>query len=191
MGAEFRSTAIVQSPLGDLLLAASSEGISEVWLPGQWPDEHAAAPDMRAAPGVLSSSAEGVGARRALEAAEHWFTEYFAGGQPDLASVPLNPMGTVFRQRVWAKLQQIPYGNLTTYGSLARTVAHEMGRAAMASQAIGGAVGHNPIPILIPCHRVVGSHGTLTGYSGGMATKVALLELEGVDVAQFADRPRL
>ena len=90
------------------------------------------------------------------------------------------PRGSPFRQAVWRLLLEIPYGTVTTYGALARTLRGQ--GISAAAQAVGGAVGHNPISILIPCHRVVGSDGSLTGYAGGVANKQFLLELEGVDM---------
>ena len=92
----------------------------------------------------------------------------------------------LFRQRVWRLLCQIPYGETTTYGALARALAAQMGRPSMSSQAVGGAVGHNPISIIIPCHRVVGSGGSLTGYAGGIAAKLRLLEHEGVELSRLS-----
>ena len=90
-----------------------------------------------------------------------------------------------FQKLVWELLCEIPYGEVTTYGALAKKAAAKLGRSSMSSQAIGGAVGHNPISIIIPCHRVVGSNGSLTGYAGGLDVKRALLKLEGLDLSQF------
>ena len=97
----------------------------------------------------------------------------------------LRPIGSKFRQEVWSILCEIPYGEVITYGSIAKKIAVKMGKKSMSSQAVGGAVGHNPISVIIPCHRVVGSNGSLTGYSGGINTKVKLLELEGVDMSHL------
>jgi len=105
---------------------------------------------------------------------------------PKPSDLPLAPRGREFRQEVWKALCEIPYGQVTTYGAIAEKLADLRGIARMASQAVGGAVGHNPISIIIPCHRVVGSSGSLVGYGGGIATKIKLLELEGVDVSQFS-----
>lgn len=114
-----------------------------------------------------------------------WLTRYFAGERPEITQLPLAPIGGAFRQEVWKLLCEIPYGETTTYGALARKIAQKQGRAAMSSQAIGGAVGHNPISIIIPCHRVVGSNGSLTGYAGGIEKKVRLLDHEGVDLRRY------
>lgn len=108
-----------------------------------------------------------------------WLERYFSGKDPGPVP-PLAPQGSAFRQAVWALLQEIPYGQITTYGALTKQL-RSRGIAA-SPQAVGGAVGHNPISILIPCHRVVGSGGSLTGYAGGIEKKCFLLELEGVDL---------
>lgn len=99
--------------------------------------------------------------------------------------LPLHPTGSAFRQSVWRLLLQIPYGKTTTYGEIARQLAGRNGRHQMSAQAVGGAVGHNEISILIPCHRVVGTNGSLTGYAGGIDRKVKLLEIEQVDMSRF------
>ena len=105
------------------------------------------------------------------------------GGTVDGEMEPADdlPIGDL-RQRVWRKLAEIPYGQVRTYGDLAREIAQEDGKEKMSSQAVGGAVGHNPISVIIPCHRVVGANGSLTGYAGGLARKIWLLEHEGVDM---------
>ena len=100
------------------------------------------------------------------------------------------PRGGEFRQAVWELLCQIPYGELTTYGHLAKEMAARLGRASMSAQAVGGAVGHNPISIIIPCHRVVGSDSSLTGYAGGLEKKRYLLSLEGIDVTTLSTPTR-
>lgn len=117
----------------------------------------------------------------ALAQARAWLDRYFAGERPDPFELPLAPQGSDFRQRVWKILLESPYGETMTYGDIAhRLVAQSGGR--MSAQAVGGAVGHNEISILIPCHRVVGATGSLTGYAGGIDKKVKLLELERADL---------
>jgi methylated-DNA-[protein]-cysteine S-methyltransferase len=111
-----------------------------------------------------------------------WLDDYFAGKKPKLSRLSLAPTGSEFQQQVWRILTEIPYGELTTYGKIAKEVAQRMGKARMSAQAVGGAVGHNPISIIIPCHRVVGANGSLTGYGGGMEKKIKLLEHEEVDM---------
>ena len=103
---------------------------------------------------------------------------YFSGREPDFA-VPLRPSGTPFQQEVWAALREIPYGQTTTYGAIARQMAARRGLPRLSAQAVGGAVGRNPICILVPCHRVLGADGSLTGYAGGVERKRWLLESEG------------
>jgi methylated-DNA-[protein]-cysteine S-methyltransferase len=120
--------------------------------------------------------------------AKKWLYRYFAGENPNIAGLPLAPIGSEFRQSVWKILCEIPYGKVITYGDIARKMAVKMGKESMSSQAVGGAVGHNPISIIIPCHRVVGSNGSLTGYAGGIKMKAKLLELEGVDSEKFMGR---
>ena len=115
-----------------------------------------------------------------------WLGAYFDGKKPSASSLAIAPQGSAFRQNVWELLLQIPYGEVRTYGNIAKEIAAKKGIAKMASQAIGGAVGHNPIPIIIPCHRVIGASGNLTGYSDGIDLKIKLLAHEGVDVTKLS-----
>jgi methylated-DNA-[protein]-cysteine S-methyltransferase len=114
-----------------------------------------------------------------------WLDRYFSGQKPSISDLPLAPHGGTFRTIVWNTLCEIPYGKVITYGKIAKIVADKMNKPRMSAQAIGGAVGHNPISIIIPCHRVVGATGSLTGYSGGIDKKIKLLEHEGVDVSKL------
>lgn len=118
-----------------------------------------------------------------FDTAKKWLDRYFAGKRPLVAELPLAPIGGAFRQGVWNILREIPYGEVTTYGGIAKKIAEKMGKKSMSSQAVGGAVGHNPISIIVPCHRVVGANGSLTGFSGGIQMKMKLLELEGADLS--------
>lgn len=113
---------------------------------------------------------------------KEWLDRYFAGKHPESSELPLAPSGTPFRRKVWNFLCDIPYGTVTSYGEIAKRMAGEMGRTTMSAQAVGGAVGHNPISIIIPCHRVVGSDGSLTGYAGGIHKKIWLLQHEEVQM---------
>lgn len=116
-----------------------------------------------------------------------WLDGYFAGRNP--GPLPeLNLQGSDFRRQVWAELGRIPYGKLTTYGAIAAELARRTG-GRVSAQAVGGAVGHNPIGILVPCHRVVGSDGSLTGFAAGLDAKIFLLNLEGADFTKLY-RPR-
>ena len=157
------------SPLGGILLAADACGLTGLWFDGQkyFGGQLPAAYTERQTP-VLAQT-------------KRWLDLYFAGKKPDFLP-PLHPTGSAFRQAVWALLLQIPYGQTTTYGALAKQLAAKLGRPRMSAQAVGGAVGHNEISILIPCHRVVGTNGSLTGYAGGIDKKVQLLELERADL---------
>lgn len=160
------------SPLGGILLAADEIGLTGLWFDGQkyfardLPAEH-----VEQNTPVLSE-------------AKRWLDIYFTGRKPDFTP-PLHPIGSVFRQAVWEILLQIPYGQTTTYGEIARQLAAKLGLPRMSAQAVGGAVGHNEISIIIPCHRVVGTNGSLTGYAGGIDKKVKLLELEHTDMTEL------
>ena len=114
-----------------------------------------------------------------------WFDKYFKNQRPEISQLPLAPIGNSFRQAVWKILCDIPYGEVTTYGEIAKKIAKQIGKEKMSAQAVGGAVGHNPISIIIPCHRVVGSNGSLTGYAGGISTKIKLLKHENVDMTKL------
>jgi len=160
-----------QSPLGDMLIASDEDNIIGLWIADQKYIDTTMPKDM-----VENSQIP------ILKEAIVWLDDYFAGKQPNLSRLPLAPIGGEFRQLVWSILMEIPYGELTTYGNIAKEVARRMGKDRMSAQAIGGAVGHNPISIIIPCHRVVGSNKNLTGYAGGIDIKVKLLEHEGVDM---------
>ena len=119
-----------------------------------------------------------------LIAAKNWLDRYFAGKKPNISELSLNPAGSAFRQEVWQILCEIPYGEYITYGDIAKKIAAKSGKF-MSGQAVGGAVGHNPISIIIPCHRVVGTNGSLTGYAGGIDKKIKLLKHEGADISRL------
>lgn len=106
-----------------------------------------------------------------------WLDQYFSGKKP-FVTPPVELEGTEFRKSVWAILQTIPYGENITYGEIAKEIAKQQGKKKMSAQAVGGAVGHNPISIIVPCHRVIGSNGQLTGYAGGIERKKYMLDLE-------------
>ena len=113
------------------------------------------------------------------EKTKEWLIIYFSGKEPDFCP-PVHMTGTPFQLSVWKILQQIPYGKTVTYGEIAKEIAREKGLSRMSAQAVGGAVGHNKISIIVPCHRVIGKDGSLTGYAGGIDKKMKLLDLEGV-----------
>lgn len=116
---------------------------------------------------------------------KQWLNDYWQGKKTSIADLPLKPQGSEFQQRVWRILQTIPYGEYITYGDIAKQIAEDCGKHRMSAQAVGGAVGHNPICIIIPCHRVIGANGNLTGYDGGVDKKVILLRHEGFDMSKF------
>ena len=116
--------------------------------------------------------------------ARQWLDKYFKGENPAITELPLNPNGSDFRHLVWQKIREIPYGTTTTYGEIARQIEFETGKRG-SSQGGGGAVGHNPLCVIVPCHRVMGANGNLTGFGGGLDTKVKLLEHERVDMRRF------
>ena len=148
------------SPLGPILLAADETGLTGLWFEGQkyFPSFSGVEYQEKETP-VLTETVR-------------WLDVYFSGKDPGFLP-PLHPQGSPFRQTVWDILLTIPRGQTMTYGEIARRLG------VRSAQAVGGAVGHNPISILIPCHRVVGSDGSLTGYAGGFDRKTRLLQLEG------------
>ncbi len=160
------------SPLGGILLAADEIGLTGLWFDGQ----KYFARDLPAERVEQNTPV--------LSEAKRWLDIYFTGREPDFTP-PLHPIGSAFRQEVWNILLQIPYGQTTTYGDIARQLAEKRGLARMSAQAVGGAVGHNEISIIIPCHRVVGTSGSLTGYAGGIDRKVKLLEMEHADMTEL------
>lgn len=119
------------------------------------------------------------GSTPVLEQAKLWLDRYYAGERPLPEELPLDPQGSAFRREVWQILCRIPYGSTTTYAAIAAELARNRGLPRMSAQAVGGAVGHNPISVIIPCHRVLGTNGSLTGYAGGLARKEWLLRHEG------------
>lgn len=162
------------SPVGILTLACSGDHLVGLWMAGQKYFGDTLPEKMTEREGLPI-----------LENAKQWLDRYFAGKKPAISELPLAPIGGEFRQGVWNILCQIPYGEVITYGDIAKKMAAKTGKTSMSSQAVGGAVGHNPISIIIPCHRVVGANGSLTGYAGGVDTKIKLLQLEGVDMAHL------
>ncbi|MGN0777096.1 MAG: methylated-DNA--[protein]-cysteine S-methyltransferase [Candidatus Ventricola sp.] len=157
------------SPLGGILLAADDIGLTGLWFEGQkyFAQTLDAAHEERELP--------------LLDDARRWLDQYFSGRAPDF-TLPVHLTGTAFQCEVWDILCAIPYGRTTTYGAIAAQLAKRRGLASMSAQAVGSAVGHNPVSIIVPCHRVVGTHGSLTGYAGGVDRKRSLLMLEGADI---------
>ena len=154
------------SPLGGITMASDGEMLTGLWFDGQkyYADTLSREYEKREVP-VLGMTRE-------------WLDVYFGGRDPGPVP-PLGMKGTDFRRRVWEILLTIPYGKTMTYGDVAAVIAKERNIVGMSSRAVGGAVGHNPVSIIIPCHRIIGSDGTLTGYAGGTDRKKRLLEIEG------------
>ena len=153
-----------ESPVGNLTLVSNGRQLTGLFVDGQ-----------RYFPDV--SKMETKKDLAVFDATIHWLDAYFEGKSPCGETIPLKPEGTAFRMAVWKLLMAIPYGGMTTYGELARKLNETAGMKTCA-RAVGNAVGHNPISIIIPCHRVVGADGGLTGYAGGLDVKQKLLKLE-------------
>jgi len=160
-----------ESPIGPLLLASDGKNIVGLWMEGQ-----------KYFGGSVTGTLTPDSGLQVFSAASRWLDEYFAGCNPEVSDLPLAPNGSAFQKAVWRQLLGIPYGKTTSYGEIAKKVAVELKKTSMSGQAVGGAVGHNPISVIIPCHRVVGSNGSLTGYAGGLQKKIKLLALEGADM---------
>ena len=160
-------TATYDSPLGPLLLASEGDALTGLWLPGQ---KHFAA-------GLEGDASEDGGAPALRKAAE-WLDAYFSGLRPEATALQLAPRGSEYQMLVWSLLRDIPYGETVTYGALAVGVEKRLGRRTSA-RAVGSAVGRNPISVILPCHRVLGANGSLTGYAGGLEKKQWLLRHEG------------
>lgn len=163
-----------KSPLGNMTLVSDGKNLVGLWIEGQKYFES-----------TLSERVQENEDLDIFRQTKAWLDRYFQGARPDIAELPLAPAGSAFRQAVWKILREIPYGQVITYGDIANQIAKEKGLTKMSSQAVGGAVGHNPISVIIPCHRVVGANGNLTGYAGGINLKIQLLAHEGVNMANF------
>ena len=157
-----------KSLIGDILLAADEIGLTGLWFEGQKYFANTLQEDY-----VPQET-------KILTEAKKWLDVYFSGEEPKFTP-PLHPDGSTFRQAVWKILLQIPYGQTITYGEIARKMAELKNVSRMSAQAVGGAVGHNRVSVIVPCHRVIGSDGSLTGYAGGIERKIRLLDIEQPD----------
>ena len=166
------------SPIGKILLASKNKKLIGLWIEGQKYYFGKLKKEMK---DEIKEKAD----EEILLQAKNWLDRYFVGEKPEISELDINPIGSDFAKNVWKILCKIPYGEVTTYGDIAKKMAKIMNKDKMSAQAIGGAVGHNPISIIIPCHRVVGKNGNLTGYAGGIDKKVKLLEIENVDMTKF------
>lgn len=160
------------SPLGELIMTGDERGLSGLWFREQ--NRFAAAVPKDAVWREMP----------VFRQTARWLETYFSGREPDFTP-PLNLVGTPFQETVWALLLRIPYGATVSYGELARQTASALGKRLMAPQAVGGAVGRNPVSVIVPCHRVLAADGTLHGYGGGLERKVALLALEQGEAAEI------
>ena len=160
-------TAFYAAPYGRYVMAAEDGALTGLWLEGQ-----------KYFPSDLPEPSDGES--EIFARVRRWLDAYFAGKQPEVSALPIAPKGSDFAQSVWQLLLEIPCGQTVTYGQLAKRLAEQRGLAQLSAQAVGGAVGHNPISVIIPCHRVLGAKNQLTGYAGGLEVKTFLLKLEGV-----------
>ena len=164
------------SILGKLTIASDGENIIGLWIEGQKYFED-------------TIKNENIIKKDNLEIfvkTKDWLDRYFRGKRPDIKELKLSPKGSEFRKNVWKILCKIPYGQTITYGKIAKEIATLMNKKSMSAQAVGNAVGHNPISIIIPCHRVVGINGSLTGYAGGIDKKINLLSIENINISKFS-----
>lgn len=160
------------SPIGMLTAASDGTSLTGLWIEGQ-----------KYFKGMLKGDFK---ERRLLifDDVKKWIESYFLGENPHVNFL-INPVGSQFRQSVWKILCEIPYGKVITYGDISKRLIADTQIMNMSAQAVGGAVAHNPISIIVPCHRVVGANGSLTGYAGGINKKIMLLELEGVEMEKY------
>lgn len=163
------------SPLGLITMASDGHMLSGLWFEGQ-----------KYFGGTIHAEMTENMNLSIFNKTKIWLEKYFDGKKPPVSDLPLAPNGGDFRKLVWNILCDIPYGEYISYGQIAKILASKINKASMSSQAIGGAVGHNPISIIIPCHRVVGASGSLTGYAGGLDRKYKLLQHEGVDMTKLS-----
>ena len=162
------------TPVGSILLAEKKGALIGLWIEGQ-----------KYFPSSFQEETTEKDDSPVLQQTRQWLDRYFAGEKPSISELNIALAGSAFRRAVWQILCEIPYGETTTYGAISNTVAVKLGKEHMSAQAVGGAVGHNPISIIIPCHRVVGTDGSLTGYAGGVDKKLKLLAFEGVDISKL------
>ena len=159
-----------ESPIGKIILVSDGENLTGLWFEGQ--------------KYFLNLITEQKCNLEIFKKTKKWLDIYFSGKEPE-EEIPINFYGTDFRVKVWNILKEIPYGNVITYGEIAKRLAFEKGMKKMSAQAVGAAVSHNPISIIVPCHRVIGNNNNLTGYAGGIDKKIKLLEIEGIDISNM------
>lgn len=167
-------TSYYNSPVGKLLLASKNNKLIGVWIENQ--------------KYYLSNLKEKMQIKddeEILIKTKNWLDRYFENKNPHISELDIEPIGTDFSKKVWTILCTIPYGKVITYGEIAKKISKAMNKDKMSAQAVGNAVAHNPISIIIPCHRVIGANGNLTGYAGGLDIKMRLLKHEGVDISKL------
>lgn len=162
------------SPVGDIILGSDGENLIGLWFK-----------DQKYFLGSIKEDTVQKDDLIIFDETRKWLDKYFNGEKPLISDLPISPSGSDFRKSVWKILCEIPYGKVITYNDIAKEIANQKGIEHMSAQAVGGAVSHNPISIIIPCHRVVGSKGSLTGYAGGIDKKIKLLEHEKVDMSNL------
>lgn len=162
------------SPIGKKVLASEDNKLIGLWIEGQ---KHYL--------GKIKDKTAENNNIPIFKKTKSWLNKYFEGENPKITELELAPIGSEFSKIVWKTLCEIPYGEVTTYGNIAKKVAKQMHKEKMSSQAIGGRIANNPISIIIPCHRVVGTNGNLTGYASGIDKKIKLLELEKIETSKL------
>lgn len=167
-------TTTYNSPIGNLLIAARENKLIGIWIEKQKYYLSNLKDDIKESEDI-----------DILGKTKEWLDRYFKGEKPKIEELEINLTGSEFRKSVWEILKDIPYGEVITYGDIAKKIAKQKGIKKMSAQAVGGAVGHNPISIIIPCHRVIGIHGNLTGYAGGIEKKIYLLKHEKVNMEKL------
>ncbi len=165
---------IYKSPIGKIILLSNGSKLTGLWLESSRFKEKLSECNFKE-----NSDLE------IFSLVKNWLDGYFNKEKPDSKEIPLELIGTEFSSKVWEEIRKIPYGHTATYGDIAKAIAKQNGIKKMSAQAVGYAVGHNPVSIIVPCHRVVGANGNLTGYGGGINKKIALLELEGTNMEKF------
>jgi len=169
-------TTTISSPLGLLTLAAENDSLIGLWTYNQ--KYHGS---------LIHKNMVENAELPAFKLTQSWLEQYFNGKNPPLSEIHISLNTTSeFRKAVWQILCDIPYGEVITYGEIAKKIAKQFDKKTMSAQAVGGAVGHNPISIIVPCHRVVGTNNSLTGYAGGLDKKMQLLTIEGIDISKYA-----
>ncbi len=156
-----------KSKIGNLTLASDEENLIGLWIEGQKYYLYNIKEEMQENNNI-----------KIIKQTKLWLDKYFKGEKVSPKELKLAPRGSIFQKTVWNILCEIPYGKTTTYGKIATEIAKIQNKKSISAQAVGGAVGHNPISIIIPCHRVIGANGNLTGYAGGIQKKIELLKIE-------------